>query len=63
MTLAQYEKKLSEKRKELESMKAEERKVTLDKDLEHMRPVEKKQDDIFFEPVSLESNNSHLFHL
>lgn len=46
MTLEEYEKLLFEKRKALESSrKTEERKVTLDKDLESMQRVERKKDD------------------
>lgn len=46
MTLDGYEKKHSEKRKAFASLWAEERKVTLDKDLEGMKLAKnKKQDD------------------
>ena len=45
MTLEEYEKLLSEKRKALEASKSEERKVTLDKEFESMQLVEKKIED------------------
>lgn len=47
MTLEEYEKVMAEKRRALEALKAEERKVTLDKDFESMRVVDKKNDDVF----------------
>jgi len=52
MTLDQYEKMLSEKRKALEAQKAEERKVTVDKELEGMQLVKKKEDDSIVKLVS-----------
>ncbi|GAB2298082.1 hypothetical protein Dimus_032157 [Dionaea muscipula] len=57
MTLEEYEKLLSEKRKGLEALRAEERKVALDKDFEAMQLVEKKKDDIF---VQLKSEKGKL---
>jgi hypothetical protein len=49
MTLEEYEKVLFEKRKALEALRTtEERKVTLDKDLESMQLVERKKDDSLF---------------
>ncbi|GAB4830306.1 hypothetical protein Ancab_019944 [Ancistrocladus abbreviatus] len=48
MTLDEYEKLLLEKRKALEALKAKERKVTLDKDLEAMQLVEKKKEETIF---------------
>lgn len=45
MTLKEYEKQLLEKRKGLEALKLDERKVTLDKDLESMQLVGKKKED------------------
>lgn len=49
MTLEEYEKVLAEKRKALEALsKTEERKVTLDKDLESMQLIERKKDDSLF---------------
>lgn len=47
MTLEEYEKVLSEKRKALEALKSKERKVTLDKDFEAMQLVERKNDEVF----------------
>ncbi|RWR87168.1 aspartate, glycine, lysine and serine-rich-like protein [Cinnamomum micranthum f. kanehirae] len=51
MTLDEYEKLLSEKRKALEVLKSEERKVALDKDFEAMQLIDKKKEDA----------NHHLF--
>lgn len=49
MTLEEYEKVLAEKRKALEALsKTEERKVTLDKDLESMQLIERKKDESLF---------------
>ncbi|KAH7352431.1 hypothetical protein KP509_19G044700 [Ceratopteris richardii] len=45
MTLEEYEKVLAEKRKGLVGMKAEERKVAIDKDFESMQLVDKKVDE------------------
>lgn len=45
MTLDEYEKLLSEKRKALEVLKSEERKVALDKDFEAMQLIDKKKED------------------
>eukprot|EP00262_Sarcandra_glabra_P021095 TRINITY_DN8713_c0_g1_i1.p2 TRINITY_DN8713_c0_g1~~TRINITY_DN8713_c0_g1_i1.p2 ORF type:complete len:225 (+),score=81.63 TRINITY_DN8713_c0_g1_i1:943-1617(+) len=45
MTLDEYEKLLNEKRKALEVLKTEERKVALDKDFELMQLVEKKKEE------------------
>ncbi|XP_028086919.1 RGG repeats nuclear RNA binding protein A-like [Camellia sinensis] len=45
MTLEQYQKVLLEKRKALEALKTEERKVTLVKDFESMQVVGKKAED------------------
>lgn len=56
MTLDEYEKLLSEKRKALEVLKSEERKVALDKDFEAMQLIEKKKednDDLFVKLVGL----------
>ncbi|XP_077244963.1 RGG repeats nuclear RNA binding protein A-like [Tasmannia lanceolata] len=49
MTLEEYEKVLEEKRKALQALKAEERKVDLDKDFESMQQLSAKKgnDDIF----------------
>ncbi|XP_020590008.1 RGG repeats nuclear RNA binding protein A-like isoform X2 [Phalaenopsis equestris] len=44
MTLAEYEKVLQEKRKPLESLKVETRKVVVDKDFEGMQIIEKKKE-------------------
>ncbi|KAJ4969544.1 hypothetical protein NE237_016245 [Protea cynaroides] len=52
MTLDEYEKLLSEKRKALEALKTEERKVTLDKDLQLMQLVEKKKEGTLFIKLS-----------
>ena len=48
MTLEEYEKVLSEKRKALEALKSKERKVTLDKDSEAMQLVERKNEEEVF---------------
>lgn len=48
MTLKQYEKQLEEKRKGLESLKAEERRVALDKEFESMQMIEKKNEETNF---------------
>ena len=48
MTLEEYEKVLSEKRKALEALKSKERKVTLDKDFEAMQLVERKNEEEVF---------------
>lgn len=48
MTLKQYEKQLEEKRKGLESLKAEERRVALDKEFESMQIIEKKNEEANF---------------
>ncbi|XP_068660641.1 RGG repeats nuclear RNA binding protein A-like [Aristolochia californica] len=45
MTLDEYEKLLSEKRKALEVLKTEERKVVLDKDFEFMQLIDKKKEN------------------
>lgn len=45
MTLAEYEKLLQEKRKPLESLKTEARRVVADKDFEGMQIIEKKKED------------------
>ncbi|KAL2923331.1 RGG repeats nuclear RNA binding protein A [Bienertia sinuspersici] len=45
MTLKEYEKVLEEKRKALLALKAEERKVDLDKEFESMQLVSKKKND------------------
>lgn len=49
MTLEEYEKVLEEKRKALEALKTEERKVVVDKDLASMQPLSKKKnnDEVF----------------
>jgi hypothetical protein len=47
MTLEEYEKVLSEKRKALEALKSKERKVTLDKDFEAMQLIERKNEEVF----------------
>ena len=46
MTLQQYDKQLLEKRKALEAFKKEERKVTVDEELDSMQLVGKKKDDV-----------------
>lgn len=48
MTLEEYEKVLSEKRKNLEALKAKERKVVADKDFAAMQLVEKKNEEEVF---------------
>lgn len=55
MTLEEYEKVREEKRKALVSMKAEERKVVLDKELKSMKQlsIKKGNDDIFIKLVCL----------
>lgn len=55
MTLEEYEKVREEKRKALMAMKAEERKVELDKDLKSMQQlsIKKANDEIFIKLVSL----------
>lgn len=55
MTLEEYEKVLEEKRKALLSMKAEERKVGLDKDLQSMQQLSSKKsnDEIFIKLVRI----------
>ena len=53
MTLDQYEEMLLEKRKALEAQKAEERKVTVDKELEGMQLVKKKEDVSIIKLVSV----------
>ena len=53
MTLEEYEKVLEEKRKTLQALKSEIRKVELDRDFESMQLVDKKNDDeIFLKLVS-----------
>ncbi|KAG6487733.1 hypothetical protein ZIOFF_056330 [Zingiber officinale] len=47
MTLDEYEKVLQEKRKALQPLKIEERKVVVDQDFESMQLVEKKQEENF----------------
>ena len=49
MTLEEYEKVLEEKRKALESLKTEARKVEMDKELASMQPLSSKKsnDEIF----------------
>lgn len=53
MTLEEYEKVLEEKRKALLSMKAEERKVEVDKDLKSMKQLSTKKgtDEVFIKLV------------
>jgi plasminogen activator inhibitor 1 RNA-binding protein len=55
MTLEEYEKVLEEKRKALLSLKAEERKVGLDKDLQSMQQLSSKKsnDEIFIKLVRI----------
>lgn len=55
MTLDEYQKILEEKRKALVAMKAEERKVDLDKELESMKQLSLKKgnDEFFIKLVSL----------
>lgn len=54
MTLDEYEKIREEKRKALLAMKAEERKVVIDKELEKLQPLslKKDNDEIFIKLVS-----------
>ena len=53
MTLEEYEKVLEEKRKALQALKSEIRKVELDRDFESMQLVDKKNgDEIFLKLVS-----------
>lgn len=54
MTLEEYQKLLEEKRKALEALKTEERKVEIDKDLAAMQPLSSKKssDEIFVKLVS-----------
>ncbi|KAK8962566.1 hypothetical protein KSP40_PGU020018 [Platanthera guangdongensis] len=54
MTLAEYEKLLQEKRKALESLKVESRKVVLDKDFEGMQIIEKKKEQ---DLIKMKSDN------
>lgn len=58
MTLEEYEKVLEEKRKALTSLKTEERKVGLDKDLAKMQLLsnKKNEEDIFVKLVNLSLN-------
>uniref|UniRef100_A0A5B7CE38 Hyaluronan/mRNA-binding protein domain-containing protein n=1 Tax=Davidia involucrata TaxID=16924 RepID=A0A5B7CE38_DAVIN len=56
MTLEEYEKLLLEKRKALEALKTEERKVALDKDFELMQLVEKKKEDSLFIKLNSEKD-------
>ncbi|KAA8543553.1 hypothetical protein F0562_021701 [Nyssa sinensis] len=56
MTLDEYEKLLIEKRKALEALKIEERKVALDKDFELMQLVEKKKEDSLFIKLNSEKD-------
>ncbi|KAJ4956592.1 hypothetical protein NE237_013375 [Protea cynaroides] len=58
MTLDEYEKLLSDKRKALEALKTEERKVTLDKDFELMQVIEKKKQETLF--IKLKSERDKL---
>lgn len=54
MTLEEYEKVLEEKKKALQALKAEERKVEMDKDLKNMHLLSSKKtnDEIFAKLVS-----------
>lgn len=63
MTLEEYEKVLEEKRKALQALKAEERKVEMDKDLKKMQLLSSKKtnDEIFAKLVSWRSTEK--FHL
>lgn len=56
MTLEEYEKVLEEKRKALLALKAEERKVEIDKELKSMQQlsVKKDADEVFIKLVSCE---------
>ncbi|KAF8388493.1 hypothetical protein HHK36_027165 [Tetracentron sinense] len=58
MTLDEYEKLCFEKRKALEALKNEERKVTPDKDFELMKLVEKKKEENLF--IKLKSEKDKL---
>ncbi|KAH6789715.1 hypothetical protein C2S51_004721 [Perilla frutescens var. frutescens] len=58
MTLKEYEKKLEEKRKALEALKTEERRVSLDKEFESMRIIERKNEETNF--VKLNSASDKL---
>ena len=61
MTLEEYEKVLEEKRKTLQALKSEIRKVELDRDFESMQLVDKKNDDeIFLKLVSWSCHRSIL---
>lgn len=53
MTLEEYEKVLEEKRKALQALKAEERKVDFDKEFESMQQLsgKKANDDVFIKLV------------
>lgn len=55
MTLEEYAKVLEEKRKALQTHKTEERKVTLDKDLESMKQLSSKKEnlDVFIKLVCM----------
>lgn len=55
MTLEEYEKIRDDKRKALLSMKTEERKVEIDKELQSMQQLsfKKRNDDVFIKLVSL----------
>lgn len=65
MTLEQYEKVLAEKREALEALKkSEERKVTLDKELESMKVLRKNkedEDDLVIKLVCLFSSSLYKF--
>ncbi|KAK1319304.1 hypothetical protein QJS10_CPB04g01419 [Acorus calamus] len=52
MTLEEYEKLLLEKRKALDALKTEERRVALDKEFEMMQLVEKKKEEEIFIKLS-----------
>lgn len=55
MTLEEYQKVLEEKRKALESLKTEERKVEVDKELASMQQLSNKKtnDDVFVKLVTI----------
>jgi plasminogen activator inhibitor 1 RNA-binding protein len=55
MTLEEFEKIREEKRKALLALKAEERKVEVDKDLQSLQPLsnKKENDEVFIKLVSL----------
>ena len=55
MTLEEYQKVLEEKRKALEALKTEERKVEVDKELASMQPLSSKKsnDEIFAKLVTI----------